>query len=175
MTEYSVRRSGRPSDAVISQGREKVATLHGERGAIFKLESATEGSWTLDPRVHGEVRPFSMNVTASGAPGKAVLTIRNHVFFHSGKAYMLTAIPEDVNPAEHVFGRRHVNRMDRFPFSSLEDVDLQTWGRLRNNRGISVGTIDGFGPEEFRVALADELQDVGLPLSAASYLFYSTG
>ena len=175
MAEYSVRRSGRPSDAVIWQGGAQVATLRGEGGLLFKLQSGPEESWTLDPRVHGEVRPFSMNVTSSGSPGESVLMIRNHVFFHGGTAYMLTAVPEDVRPSEHVFGKRHVNRLDNFPFSRLEDVDLQTWGRLRSHRGTSVGTIDGLGLEEFRVAVSQELQDVGLQLSAASYLLYSTG
>ena len=173
--EYSVKRSGKPSDAVISQGGKRVATLSGEGDLLFRLESETEGSCTLNPRVQGEVRPFSMRVTASSAPGEPVLTIRNHVFFHDSKAYILTAIPEDVHPAEHALGRRHVNRLDKFPFSRLEDIDLQTWGRLRSQRGVSAGTIDGLGLEEFRVSLSQELQDIGLQLSAASYLLYSTG
>ena len=175
MAEFAVRRTGKTSDAVISQGGESVGTLRGEGDLLFRLESATKESWTLDPRVHGEIRPFSMKVTASGARGEPVLTIRNHLFFHNRRAYALTTIPEDVNPSEHVLGKRHVSRLDRFPFSSLEEVDLQTWGRLRLHRGTSVGTIDGLGADEFRVSLSHELQDIGLELSAASYLLYSTG
>ena len=173
MIEYSVRRAGRPSDAVISRGGEEVASLRGERNMTVRLESKEGGSWTLDPRVHGEVRPFSMKATPEGSG--EVLVIRNHVFFHDSKAFMLTSIPEDVHPAEHVLGKRHINRLDRFPFSSLEDIDLETWGRLRRQRGVSVGTIEGLGIEEFRVTLSQELQDIGLQLSAASYLLYSTG
>lgn len=175
MIEYSVIRSGKPSDAVISRGGRRVATLRREGGLLFRLESTSKEGWMLDPRVHGEVRPFSMNVTASVPPGEPVLTIRNHVFFHDSRAYILTAIPEDVHPAEHVLGKRHVNRLDRFPFSRLEDVDLQTWGRLRGHRGVSVGTIEGLGLEEFRISLSQELQDIGVQLSAAAYLLYSTG
>lgn len=174
MVTYAVKRTGRTSDAVISQGGKMVATLRGEGDLLFRLEGAAREEWVLSPRVHGEVRPFSMVVTASGR-SEPVLTIRNHVFFHNGQAYMLTAIPADVHPAEHTLGKRHVNRLDKFPFSRLEDIDLQTWGRLRLNRGVSVGTIDGLGADEFCVALSQELQDVGLPLSAASYLLYSTG
>ena len=170
--QYTVRRSGKPSDAVIWRGGERMATLRGEGSLSFRLESVAKGSWLLDPRVHGEIRPFSMNVTADG---EAVLTIRNHVFFHGSKAFMLTSIPEDVHPAEHVFGKRHINRLEKFPFSRLEDIDLQTWGRLRNQRGVSVGTIDGFGMDEITVTLSPELEDFGLQLSAASYLLYSTG
>ncbi|MDG7007714.1 MAG: hypothetical protein JRN06_05680 [Nitrososphaerota archaeon] len=175
MTKYTVRRSGRPADAVIRRGGEEVATLRGEGNLLFRLESKANESWVLDPRVHGEVRPFSMNVTAPGSKGEAILTIRNHVFFHGAKAFMLTSIPEDVHPADHVFGKRHVNRLENFPFSRLEDIDLQTWGRLRMQRGISVGTFDGLGTDEFRVTISQELEDIGLQLAAASYLLYSTG
>ena len=175
MTQYSIRRTGRPSDAVVWREGEKVATLRGEGNLLVRLESTAEESWVLDPRVHGEVRPFSMNVTASGSDGEAVLTIRNHVFFHNSRAFMLTSIPEDVHPGEHVFGRRHISMLEKFPFSRLEEIDLQTWGRLRGQRGVSVGTFDGLGADEFRVSLSHELEDVGLPLSAASYLLYSTG
>ena len=175
MTQYSVRGGGRPPDAIIWREGEKVATLRGEGNLLVRLESTAKESWVLDPRVHGEVRPFSMNVTTSGPDGEAVLTIRNHVFFHSSKAFMLTSIPEDVHPRNHIFGKRHVSRLERFPFSRLEDIDLQTWGRLRNQRGVSVGTFEGLGMDEFRVFLSQELEDIGLPLSASSYLLYSTG
>lgn len=152
-----------------------MAELHGQTGLSFRLESTAKETWELNPRVHGEVRPFSMNVTASGDQKGPVLTIRNHVFFHGGRAYLLTGIPEDVSPADHVLGKRHVSRLDKFPFSSLESIDSETWGRLKRHRGVSVGTFGGLGLGEFRVMLSQELQDVGLPLAAASYLLYSTG
>lgn len=170
-----MKRTGKTSDAVINQGGRRVATLRGEGDLLFRLESTASECWMLNPRVHGEIRPFSMAVTVSGHMDEPVLTIRNHVFFHNGRAYILTAIPADVHPAEHTLGKRHISRLDKFPFSNLEDIDLQTWGRLRRHRGDSVGTIEGLGVDEFRVAISPELQDVGLPLSAASYLLYSTG
>ena len=157
---YAVKRTGRTSDAVINQSGKVVATLRGGGGLLFNLESSAGEGWVLNPRVHGEIRPFSMVVTASRPSDEPVLTIKNHVFFHNGQAYILTGIPEDVHPAEHTLGKRHVSRLDKFPFSRLEDIDLQTWGRLRLHRGVSVGTIDGLGVNEFRVALAVELQDV---------------
>jgi hypothetical protein len=116
-----------------------------------------------------------MSVTALEGEHEPLLTIRNHVFFHGSKAYYLTGIPEDVRPANHILGRRHISRLDKFPFSRLEDIDMETWGRLRRHRGVSVGTIDGLGLDRLRVSLSGELEDVGLPLSAASYLLYSTG
>lgn len=173
--DFAVKRTGRTSDAVITRNGRTVATLRGEGNQLFRLDSTIEKSWVLDPRVHGEIRPFSMSVTTSSSSGEPALIIRNHVFFHNAKAYVLTAIPQDVHPAEHIFGKRHINRLDKFPFASLEDIDLQTWGRLRMHRGTSVGTLDGLGLDEFRVSLSEELQDIGLELSAASYLLYSTG
>lgn len=172
--EFAIKRTGKSSDAVINSGGKKVASLRGEGNMLFRLESTGDGGWQLDPRVHGEIRPFSMNVTASGRPGAPVLTIRNHVFRHGGKTYLLNGIPEDVRPAEHILGGRYICRLDKFQFSDLEDIDLETWGRLRMHRGVSVGTVEGFGLGEYKVKLSQELQGIGLPLSAASYLIYAT-
>lgn len=152
-----------------------MASIHPQRNRLFRL-SATDGkSWDLDPRVHGEIRPFSMEVSDANGLDAPGLTIRNHVFYHRSKAYMLTGIPEDVRPADHVLGKRHLNRLDNFPFARLEDIDLETWGRLRRHRGVSVGTFEGFGPGGFRVELPKDLQDIGIQLAAAAYLLYSIG
>ena len=174
MVEYAVKRTGKTSDAVIRSGGTKVASLRDEGNLLFRLESTSNGNWKLNPRVHGEIRPFSMNVTTSGGSEEPVLTIRNHVFRHNGKTYILSGIPEDVRPAEHILGGRHICRLDTFQFSNLEDIDLETWGRLRRHRGVSVGTVEGFGLGEYKVRLSEELEDIGLQLSAASYLLYAT-
>jgi hypothetical protein len=50
----------------------------------------------------------------------------NHLFFNHHKAYLLTGILENVCPADHLLGKRHVSRLDTFPFSNLEDVDSET-------------------------------------------------
>jgi hypothetical protein len=171
--EYAVKWDGKNSDAVIILGGVGVATLRRGENLQFSLDTTTK-SWVLDPRVNGEIWPFSMSVTAAGSSSGPVLTIRNHVFFHGMKAYMLTAIPEEVHPAEHTLGKRHITRLDKFPFARFEDIDLQTWGALRRNRGVSVGTVDEPGRDEFRVTLTEELQDIGLQLSAACYLLYTS-
>lgn len=175
MPEYIVKQESRESGANISKGREVVAELRRAAGHSFVLQSGDGKRWELNPRVQGEVRPFSMDVTLLGAPGVRVLTIRNHVFFRGKMAYMMTGIPEDVEPAEHVLGTRHITRLDKFPFADLDEIDLETWGRLRVHRGVSVGTISGLGANGFRVELSEELEETGLPLSAALYLLYSTG
>ena len=127
----------------------------------------------MDPRVHGEIRPFSMSVTPPGGGEVPSLTIRDHLFFHRQRAYLLTGIPEEVHPADHLVGKRHVSRLDTFPFSTLEEVDAETWGRLRRHRGVAVGIVEETEPGHYRVALSQELEEIGLPLAAASFLLFT--
>lgn len=174
MSEFELRRRGRSPDAEIRSMGEEVGELKRGEGHVFRLLSRKAGGWELSPRVQGEIRPFSMSVKAIGEAGGDVLTIRNHLFFRKGRAYLIAGIPEEGKPSDHLFGRVHINRLDTFPFASLEEVDLETWGRLRRHRGVSVGTIEGLGETGFRVSLAPELDEVGLPLAAASYLLYSS-
>ncbi len=157
---------------IFAEGREVAAIDAGGR-AEFHVSSEPFGDWEVELRDDGEIKPFSAEVTGKGSEVK-VLKIRNHLFFHRGVAYLLTGIPEDVRPSDHVLGKRHVSRLDSFPFSKLGEVDRETWGRLRVHRGASVGEIDG-SPQEFRVTLADELSDIGLQLSVALYLLYNSG
>ncbi|HKT22659.1 MAG TPA: hypothetical protein VJR06_08640 [Nitrososphaerales archaeon] len=174
MIEYIVRGSAKSPDATVScQGRD-VASIRLEGGSTLLLVDG-DGSWKMDPRVQGEIRPFSMCLARPGEPDMPVLSIRNHLFFHRGRAYLLTGIPEDVRPSDHLLGKRHVSRLDTFPFSSLGDVDPETWGRLRKHRGVSVGTIESAEPGTCKVALSEELEEIGLPLAAASYLLYTLG
>ena len=174
MIEFLVRGGPTPSAATVSSRGLDVASIRRE-GSNIVLQAESDGSWELDPRVHGEVRPFSMRVVSSADPREPVLTIRNHLFFHRGKAYFLTGIPEDVRPADHLLGKRHVNRLDTFPFSKLDEEDPETWGRLRMHRGTSVGTIEATESGGYMVTLSDELEEVGLPLAAASFLLYTSG
>ena len=140
-----VKRLGGPSDAVLFCDGRETGRLAADGSARFKLTSEKNGAWSLDRRIHGEVRPFSMSVTQANGPSVPVLAMRNHIFFHNGKAYFFTGVPEDARPGDQFHGRRHINRLDTFPFSSLEDVDSETWGRLGRHRGVSVGTIEGLG------------------------------
>ena len=174
MIEYLVRRDARPPTATVSSHGLDVAGIKRDGDKVV-LRAESDGSWWMEPRVDGEIRPFSMSAVPCAESGEPALTIRNHLFFHRGKAYFLTGIPEDVRPADHLLGKRHVNRLDTFPFSSLKDVDPQTWGRLRSHRGVSVGTIEATASGEYRVMLSDELREVGIPLVAASFLLYTSG
>ncbi|MDG7013670.1 MAG: hypothetical protein JRN11_04270 [Nitrososphaerota archaeon] len=171
--EFVVKATEGRSARVFVEGKE-VATI-GPRGkAMFSVRSESFGDWKVELRDDGEIRPFSAEITCEGK-SELALKIRNHLFFYKGAAYLLTGIPEEVRPADHVLGKRHVSRLDSFPFAGLDEVDRETWGRLRLHRGSSVGEVDGASPQEFRVTLSDELSEIGLPLSAALYLLYNSG
>lgn len=172
MVEFVIKQARRAAEAVISEGGKEVARIKPGRGREFSLSSSSGRSWTLNPRVHGEIRPFSMTVT-SRTGKERVLTIRKHIFSHGGTFYMLGGIPSDSHRKDHVVGRKHITRMDAFPFSRLDQLDRMAWNQLWRHRGVSVGEIDGLGVRGHKVVLPEELEDVGLPLAAASYLLYS--
>ncbi len=172
---YTVKRTRGPSEAVINSGGKEVARIRPVGKHMFSLETNEGMRLLLDPHVHAEIRPFSLNITAhSEGRTEQVLTIRNHIFKHAGEFYMLTNVPEGMHPADHILGRRYICRLVNFPFSDIADVDHETWGRLRRNRGAVVGEMDGLGLEGHTVRLSSELQDISLPLAASSYLLYST-
>lgn len=171
---YTVKRTGGFADAVVTEGGKEVAQIRPKGTGTFELESADGALWRLDPRVAGEIRPFSLVVTPASGTGTPVLRIQNHVFQHGGRFYMLMGIPEDRHPKDHLIGGRFIIRLDRFPFTNMEDIDRETWGRLRRLRGVSVGEIGGLGLDGHTVELSDELGPIGLQLAAASYLLYST-
>lgn len=174
LAEFVVKRSGSHSDAVLTEGGREVGELKADGATAFKLTSEGK-AWTLDRRVRGEVRPFSISASPADDTSSPVLVIENHVFFHGGKAYYFTGVPEGARPGDQFHGRRHVNRLDAFPFFSLEEIDPETWARLGRHRGVSVGTVEGLGFEGFRVSVADELEDIGLLLAGAAYLLYTSG
>lgn len=172
MMEFVIKATERQSARILVDGKE-VATIGPSGKAIFSIRSASLGDWKVELREEGQIRPFSAEITGADT-NRVTVKIRNHLFFYKGAAYLLTGIPEEVRPADHVLGRRHISRLDSFPFSRLDTVDLETWGRLRLHRGTSVGEIDGTSPQEFRVTLSGELLEIGLPLSATLYLLYNS-
>ena len=153
-----------------------MAEIRHERGETYALAASDGVEWTLSSRVDGEVRPFSMTVTGtdgSGA-GVAVLTIRDHLFIHGSKFYMVGGIPRERHAGEFLRGTRFICRLDNFPFLSLAEVDHETKSRLRRYRGEAVGEFGGLGRNGHRVEVADELEKIGMPLAAACYLLYSS-
>ncbi len=75
----------------------------------------------------------------------------------------------------HLHGLKYISRLDHLPYQSVDEIDRMTREQLNKHRGVEVGRLDGLGSLGHEVFLDEELAEIGLPLSAASYLLYSTG
>jgi hypothetical protein len=127
--------------------------------------------------VHGEFRPFSISVLNQNEDNdinKEVLTIREHLFKHGGKFYMLTNHPEGKHWNEYLSGPRYISRLDNFPYSDLKEIDHHIKHKLRRFRGVQVGEVSGLGLQGHHVKVDKELEVIGLLIAASSYLIYST-
>ncbi len=174
--EYVVRRTGDPGEAEIVQSGQLVARLEklkGDLRALLKAEDGSHRIYHLDPKVDGAISPFSIAIFEDG--GKLILKIKSGAFSHHGKVYLFKSLPEGKSMKGHLHGSKYICRLDNFPYQSVDDIDRETREKLNRYRGVEVGTLSGLGKFGHRVRLGEELMDVGLPLSAASYLMYSTG
>jgi hypothetical protein len=198
MVEYTVRQVGRTQErrgtTTIFSGEAEVGKiLRGDNSSYILQDLKNHVELILDPKVGGEISPFSLTVRrlkAGGGVGSRsladvgekheqneamTLVVRDHLFQHKGKFYMFASVPEGKHPKELHEGQRFICRLDNFPFEDISQVDSATFSRLRRLfRGVIVGELGGFGSEGHRVRFAEELSDVALPLAALSYLLYST-
>jgi hypothetical protein len=177
--EYLVKSTGEWRNARILAQSTEVADMEVRRdGHSYLLAQKDDGQWILDPRVHGEIRPFSMSVSDAGTEiGKVepILTIRDHLFQHRGRFYIFGSIPEGRAPGEFLTGSKYISRLDNFPHVNLTEVDHHTRSMLRRAfRGVLVGEFGGLGSDGHLVRLSGELEDIGLFLAACSYLLFST-
>ena len=179
VADYVVKKTGNPSRTRIYIDEEEVAEIRTREDLTYLLSAKNGDEWTLNARVHGEIRPFSMAVNQSKAQGtrdltsgRTVLIIRDQLFLHNGKFYTLASAPEGRPLKEFLLGKRYICRLDNFPFSDLTEIDHETMSRLKRFRGAAVGELEGLGKEGHRVHLSDELEDIGLPLAASCYLLY---
>jgi hypothetical protein len=142
--------------------------------------------------VDGERRPFSyavrkaINDTSShgrneSESGEEVFIVREQLFKHKGKFYMLASHPEGKSWKDYIrSSTRYISRLDNFPYSNLSDVDHGHYTlrhKIKRLRGISVGEAEGLGQEEggHRVRLDKELEHIGLFIATVSYLLYASG
>ena len=147
------------------------------------LSKKDNQEWVLTNRIDGEHRRFSFSVRkVDGREGEALLIVRDNVFKHNGKFYMLANHPEGRLWQHHVTSPiRYISRLDNFPYSDLYEMDENKHHQsLRNKikrfRGVPVGEASGLGaaPEGHNVKVSDELDDIGLFVAATSYLMYAS-
>ena len=180
--DYVVKQEKSPREAKVFENQKEVGLLTNEGKGTFELVSNDNRGWILTNKVDGEFRPFSMIVrpkTSSLAHSvkeeeACILKIRGHLFQHNRKFYMFGSIPEGKPSKEFITGKRFICRLINFPFSDIDEIDVETRSRLRILRGLPVGEMYGIGSAGFHVQIESELHDIGLPLAASSYLIYST-
>lgn len=190
--EFVVRKGPKQWDAKIFSGEDEIAEIKKGEGPGFRLVRHKDGiEWLLTNKVHGEYRPFSFSVRKSRKKtqsprstdydlGEEVFVIRDQLFKHNGKFYMLANHPEDKFWHEYVSSSvKYIGRLDDFPYSELSEVDHQDYtlrDKIKRFRGKLVGEASGLGmgPDGHRVKLESELEDVGLFIAAISYLLYAS-
>lgn len=165
---------------------EEVAEIKKGEGPEFRMHSKKDNrEWVLTNRIDGEHRRFSFSVRETKKEkegGPALLTIRDNIFKHNGKFYMLANHPEGKSWQEYVNNPiRYISRLDNFPHSDESEMDKNKHHqdlrqKVKRFRGVPVGEASGLGatPEGHSVKVNDELDDIGLFIAATSYLMHAT-
>lgn len=172
---------------VFSESGEEVAEIKKGEGPEFKLLSKKDNrEWVLTNRIDGEHRRFSLAVWEAGKKEPhdkdAPLMIRDNIFKHNGKFYMLANHPEGKSWHNYVQSPvRYISRLDNFPYSDISEMDEDKHHqslrqKIKRFRGVPVGEASGLGaaPEGHNIKVNDELDDIGLFLAASSYLMYAS-
>jgi hypothetical protein len=176
LEEYVVRRTGDPNEAEIIHSGKLAAYLDkipGELRTILKYENGSGRTLYLDPKVNGTIAPFSTAIYDNS--GKPILEIKSGCFSYRGKIYMFKSLPQGKSMKGHLHQLKFITRLDHLPYHNVDEIDRMTREKLQKHRGVEVGTLEGLGTLGHEVTLDEELEPIGLPLSAASYLLYSTG
>lgn len=190
-TEYTVKKSPNELEALIFQGDKEIAKIEQKENLSFRLVSFKDKQeWSLSNIVDGQRRPFSYTVRKTGKSThgkidrdriKEVFIVKEQLFKYKGRFYMLASQPEGKSWTGYVkSSTRNISRLDNFPYRDLSDVDQEDYTlrhKIKWFRGASVGDARGFGQEErgHRVRLDKELADIGLFITAISYLLYASG
>jgi hypothetical protein len=168
---------------ILQDSHDKGVLRKMETQGVFELESKEPSqNWILTHKVDGEVRPFSIacyfakSNRIDNTEQQLCLKIKDHIFFHKNNSYSIgAAIPIGGHPGDFLTGVKYICRLVNFPFSGVDHIDSETKHRMKRYRGIAVGEFYGLGADGYHVKIhSDELTDIGLPLTASTYLLYTT-
>lgn len=164
--------------SIIYRNSEEIATIHQNPDMTYNMTSKNGEQWILSPKVHGEIRPFSMTVKKIEIKDdktifSEVLIIHSHLFKHKNKFYMLNIAPEGIPLRETLKGPKYICRLKKSPVSNIEEIDDFVKSKLRWLRGIPVAEVDHPGPDRHKIKLSNELEDIALPLVASSHLMFA--
>jgi hypothetical protein len=192
-SEFIIKKRPRGLEAIIYSGKKEVAKIKKHEPFNFKLSSSKDNQeWILSNLVDGERRPFSYAVlagikksshheTGKSDTSEEIFVVREQLFKHKGKFYMLANHPEGKSWLDYVNSTtRYISRLDDFPYHNLSDVDHDHYllrHKIKRLRGTPVGEASGLAEHEegHRVILEKELDDIGLFIAAISYLLYAAG
>lgn len=185
-SKFNVKKGQSQWDAkIFSEDGEEIAEIKKAEGPQFRLQSKKDNrKWMLTNKIDGEHRRFSFSVRREGEREESdpLLMVRDNIFRHNGKFYMLANHPEGKLWQNHVNSPiRYISRLDNFPYSDVFEMDdnkhqQSLRNKLKRFRGVPVGEASGLGitPEGHSVKVNDELDDIGLFLAATSYLMYAS-
>lgn len=174
-TEYVVLHTVADRAKVLQDNEEKGLLRKTGENKVFEFLAKEGGqNLRLTNEVDGALRPFSIVCFSSDAEVR--LKIKDHIFLHSERFYSVgLAAPVDASQKDLITGSKFICRLVNFPFSQVEGIDEETKHQMKRHRGIAVGSINGLGADGYHVKLyGEELQDVGLPLTTATYILYTT-
>ena len=172
-----IKRDDAKQDAVVFLAGDRFAEIKrlGPDYRLVRLGDRQE--WLLSNRVHGELRPFSYSVR--NRDSSDVFVVRDQLFRHDGKFYMMANQPSGAHWSDHVGSHtRYISRLDGFPYQDLAHVDFHDRDlrdKTKRLRGTPVGQASGLGIEKggHCVHVDKELEGVGLFVAAISYLIYA--
>lgn len=192
-TEFIIKKKGKEPEAIIFSGNEQIAKIKKNEALDFKLiRFKDKQEWILNNVVDGQRRPFSygvrkviVNNSSRGGSkpelSEEIFVIREQLFEHNGKIYMLASHPTGKTWDDYVNSSiKYISRLDSFPYQILSDVDHDDYElrhKIKRLRGTAVGEAMGLAQEErgHRVRLDRELDEVALFIAAVSYLLYAAG
>jgi len=185
-SEFVIRKGPKQWEAKIFSDKVEIAEIKKGEGLTFRLtDHRDENEWILTNMVHGERRPFSFSVhnndRKNNTLSEPIFVMRDQLFEHDGKFYMIANHPEGKVWSEYVNSPvRYIGRLNNFPYSKLSEVDHQHYtlrDKIKRLRGTPVGEASGLGTENrgHRVKLNSELDEIGLFIAAISYLLYASG
>ena len=172
--EYVVTRTAGRHHAEIARDERIVAQLQEGDNLVSVLTTEDGKKYYFSPRVDGKFHPFSLTVETGNGSGETILKILEHLFAYRGNLYMIGGIPEGKSPRD-LGQMKYICRLVNFPYDDVDQIDAHVREKLGRHRGVDIGELSGLGRHGHKVALDGELEPIGLPLSVACYLLYSTG
>jgi len=168
--------------SIVLDGKEqKIADLFETSRSEFYLVGFS-GKIIFSRKVDGEVRPFSIIARKEiedtlSERGDPLLKIRDRLFLHNGRIYMMSNVPEGKPIGHFSQGPKFISRLDNFPAVDPALLDRAVMNRSeRRLRGTHVGEIYGTGMDKgHKIKIEDpNLEVISLPLAVASFLINTT-